>query len=55
MPKFYVIEKYYYELWANTRDEVEELFESLMQNDPNEELTFLDNETAVYDEKWDEQ
>lgn len=49
MPKFYVTEMYHYELEADSADEVPELFERLMQDDPASELVFVDNEIQVHD------
>lgn len=56
MTKFYVVEKFYYEVEATDVSEVPELFQQFMESgeDESHEAKFLDNQMDVFDENWDE-
>ena len=56
MAKFYVVEKFYYEVEANDPSELPTLFQEFMEsgNDESHEAKFLDNQMDFYDDNWDE-
>ena len=60
MAKFNVIEKYYYEIEADTLEEAQERFQQFMESGDSDgcelefSAKFIDNQLDFYDDNWDE-
>lgn len=60
MPKFNVIEKYYYEIEADTLEQAQERFQEFMESGDSDgcelefSAKFIDNQTDYYDDNWEE-